>query len=230
MPPSYDVIVLGLGGMGSAALWELAKRGRRVLGIEQFPLVHSRGSSHGQTRIIREAYYEHPNYVPLIRRAYEKWYDLEQRVGRSTRQVVRHFAPRQLCFFAHPRIEFRDIHDHPLMCAFTDQVTLIACAHTKSDDTAFGGNNFRRCIHAHPDGCCRHMSHVEARAKALVTDGQQMLAGRERSRWTNTDRGSAEICGNAHDATHSIGNICNRCTRTALPATAAGTRASTRQR
>lgn len=82
MPASYDVIVLGLGGMGSSALWELTQRGHRVLGIEQFPLVHARGSSHGQTRIIREAYYEHPNYVPLIRRAYEKWYDLEQRVGR----------------------------------------------------------------------------------------------------------------------------------------------------
>ena len=64
MPTSYDVIVLGLGGMGSAALWELAQRGHRVLGIEQFSLVHARGSSHGQTRIIREAYYEHPNYVP----------------------------------------------------------------------------------------------------------------------------------------------------------------------
>lgn len=52
MPTSYDVIVLGLGGMGSAALWELAQRGHRVLGIEQFSLVHARGSSHGQTRII----------------------------------------------------------------------------------------------------------------------------------------------------------------------------------
>jgi sarcosine oxidase len=79
---SYDVIVLGLGGMGSAALFELARRGCRVLGLEQFPLVHARGSSHGQTRIIRTAYYEHPDYVPLIRRAYERWYELEQLAGR----------------------------------------------------------------------------------------------------------------------------------------------------
>ncbi len=79
---SYDAIVLGVGGMGSAALFELARRGRRVLGLEQFPLVHDRGSSHGHTRIIRRAYYEHPAYVPLVRRAYERWYDLEQRTGR----------------------------------------------------------------------------------------------------------------------------------------------------
>jgi sarcosine oxidase len=79
---SYDVIVLGVGGMGSAACFELARRGRRVLGLEQFPLVHARGSSHGHTRIIRTAYYEHPAYVPLVRRAFEKWYELEQHTGR----------------------------------------------------------------------------------------------------------------------------------------------------
>lgn len=77
----YDVIVLGLGAMGSAAAFELARRGRRVLGIEQFALVHDMGSSHGQTRVIRKAYYEHPAYVPLVRRAYERWYELEQRQG-----------------------------------------------------------------------------------------------------------------------------------------------------
>jgi sarcosine oxidase len=77
--PTYDAIVLGVGGMGSAAVFELARRGRRVLGLEQFSLVHDRGSSHGQTRVIRKAYAEHPDYVPLLRRAYERWYDLEQR-------------------------------------------------------------------------------------------------------------------------------------------------------
>lgn len=81
-PTRYDVIVLGVGGMGSAALFELARRGRRVLGLEQFAPGHDRGSSHGQTRVIRKAYYEHPDYVPLLRRACERWYDLEQRCGR----------------------------------------------------------------------------------------------------------------------------------------------------
>ncbi len=78
---TYDVIVLGTGGVGSAALYHLANRGVRVLGLDRFPPGHDRGSSHGQTRIIRQAYFEHPDYVPLLRRAYELWADLEQRRG-----------------------------------------------------------------------------------------------------------------------------------------------------
>src|SRR5438105_4443109 len=73
----YDVIVIGTGGVGSAALYHLARRGVRVIGLDRFPPGHDRGSSHGQTRIIRMAYHEHPNYVPLLRRAYELWRDLE---------------------------------------------------------------------------------------------------------------------------------------------------------
>ena len=61
----YDVVVVGVGGMGSAALYHLARRGKRVLGLERFDLLHERGSSHGLTRIIRLAYFEHPDYVPL---------------------------------------------------------------------------------------------------------------------------------------------------------------------
>jgi len=80
---SYDVIIVGVGGMGSAAAFELARRGRRVLGLEQFALGHDQGSSHGHTRIIRKAYYEHPDYVPLVLRAYERWGDLERRQGRT---------------------------------------------------------------------------------------------------------------------------------------------------
>ncbi len=73
----YDVIVLGTGGVGSAALHHLAQRGVRVLGLDQFPGGHSLGSSHGATRIIRKAYFEHPNYVPLLNRAYDLWKALE---------------------------------------------------------------------------------------------------------------------------------------------------------
>ncbi len=76
-----DAIVLGLGGMGAAAAYHLARRGMSVLGFEQFPLVHDRGSSHGQTRIIRTAYYEHPAYVPLVRRAFTLWRELEAKTG-----------------------------------------------------------------------------------------------------------------------------------------------------
>lgn len=73
----FDAIVIGLGGMGSATLYQLAQRGKRALGIEQFGIAHDKGSSHGVTRIIRLAYHEHPSYVPLMRRAYELWRDLE---------------------------------------------------------------------------------------------------------------------------------------------------------
>src|SRR5262249_31513303 len=79
----YDAIVAGLGGMGSATAFELALRGLRVLGLEQFDLVHDLGSSHGRTRIIRTAYFEHPCYVPLVRRAFDRWRDLERRLSRT---------------------------------------------------------------------------------------------------------------------------------------------------
>src|SRR6516164_5672527 len=69
--------------MGSATACELARRGRRVLALEQFAVGHDQGSSHGHTRIIRQAYYEHPDYVPLVQRASERWHDLEQRQGRQ---------------------------------------------------------------------------------------------------------------------------------------------------
>src|SRR5688572_8460565 len=78
---AYDVIVLGIGAMGSAAAYHLARRGVRVLGIEQFNIPHSLGSSHGITRVIRLAYFEHPSYVPLLRRAYVLWRDLENKYG-----------------------------------------------------------------------------------------------------------------------------------------------------
>jgi sarcosine oxidase len=80
---SYDAIVLGVGGVGSAALYHLAQLGARVLGLDRFTPGHDRGSSHGKTRLIRQAYFEHPDYVPLVQRAFELWHELEQRCGES---------------------------------------------------------------------------------------------------------------------------------------------------
>ncbi len=77
----YDVIVLGTGGVGSAAAYHLARRGAKVLGIDRFEGGHALGSSHGETRIIRQAYFEHPDYVPLLLRAYELWRELEGIAG-----------------------------------------------------------------------------------------------------------------------------------------------------
>lgn len=77
----YDAIVIGVGSMGSAALYELAKRGLRVLGLEQFEIVHKNGSHSGETRVIRKAYFEHPDYVPLLERAYDLWDEIEDESG-----------------------------------------------------------------------------------------------------------------------------------------------------
>lgn len=77
----YDVIVVGLGAMGSATAAHLSLRGCRVLGLDRWPPGHPFGSSHGDSRIIREIYFEHPMYVPIVRRAYELWRELEARTG-----------------------------------------------------------------------------------------------------------------------------------------------------
>jgi sarcosine oxidase len=84
----FDVVVCGLGAMGSAALHHLARRGQRVLGLERHAPGHDRGSSHGSTRIIRLGYFEHPAYVPLLRRAYALWRELEAASGRRLLHVT----------------------------------------------------------------------------------------------------------------------------------------------
>ncbi len=86
MKPRFDVAIVGLGAMGAAAAWQVAARGRRVVGFDRFRPPHAMGSSTGRSRIIREAYWEAPFYVPLVRRAYELWRELEQR---SVRPLLR---------------------------------------------------------------------------------------------------------------------------------------------
>jgi sarcosine oxidase len=85
---TFDVAVIGLGAMGSAALFNLARQGQRVIGIEQFEPGHDKGSSHGESRIIRLSYFEHPSYVPLARRAMEKWRELEELSGQTILTVT----------------------------------------------------------------------------------------------------------------------------------------------
>ena len=84
----YDVIVIGVGGMGSATVYQLARSGCKVLGLEQFTVPHAFGSSHGSTRIIRLAYSEGPRYVPLLRAAYRYWRELEEVSGESILRVT----------------------------------------------------------------------------------------------------------------------------------------------
>ena len=83
MEAPFDAIVAGLGAMGSAAAYHLARRGMKVLGLEARTIAHDQGSSHGESRIIRQAYFEHPAYVPLVHRAYQLWRELEAESGQS---------------------------------------------------------------------------------------------------------------------------------------------------
>jgi sarcosine oxidase len=88
MGTNFDVIVVGVGAMGAATCWALARRGVRVLGLEQFDLPHARGSSHGYSRVTRTAYYEHPDYVPLLRRAHALWAELEEESNEEILHLV----------------------------------------------------------------------------------------------------------------------------------------------
>jgi sarcosine oxidase len=81
MDKSFDVIVVGLGGMGSSAAYQIALRGKSVLGLEQFGPAHDKGSSHGQSRIFRQAYFEGEAYVPLLLRARELWDQIQHDSG-----------------------------------------------------------------------------------------------------------------------------------------------------
>ena len=119
----YDAIVVGVGGMGSAALFHLARRGRRVLGLERFGVPNELGSSHGLTRIIRLAYYEHVAYVPLLCRAYELWRDLEGVAGEQLLHVTGSIdagPPDQLVFAG----SLRSCEEHDLTHEVLDAAEL----------------------------------------------------------------------------------------------------------
>lgn len=180
MSSTYDVIVLGVGGFGSSALYQLARRGARVLGIERFGIAHDRGSSHGQTRIIRQAYFEHPDYVPLLLRAYELWRELEH----ETNQTLFH----QVGMFSAGRPE-SDAVAGALLAARTHNLPI----EQLSIDEArrrFSGYRFpeefrvvweeragylevERCVAAHIEAARRHGAqlHVDETVTAVAAEG-----------------------------------------------------------
>ncbi len=116
------IVVLGIGGMGAAALAHIAARGERVIGIEQDDVPSARGSSHGETRVIRKAYFEDPRYVPLLERAYELWSKLEDRVGER-------LLFRTGCLNVGPA-------DHPAIAGVEESVRRHALAHERLDEAA----------------------------------------------------------------------------------------------
>ncbi len=186
----YDVVVVGVGGMGSAALYHLARRGKRVLGIERFEIPHEQGSSHGITRIIRLAYFEHTSYVPLVRRAYELWRELEQEAGEQLLHVTGAVE-------GGPRIfegALRSCHEHDLPHDVLDgaEVGRRFPAYRLPPDLELvyqpeGGFVLpERCIEAHVKGAIGH--------DAVVRTGERVLeweAGENGVR-VRTDRGEVE--------------------------------------
>ena len=88
MVNKFDTIVCGLGAMGSAAVYQLAKRGNKVLGLDRFSPPHANGSSHGESRIIRQAIGEGEEYVPLVLRSYELWREIEKAAGRELLKIT----------------------------------------------------------------------------------------------------------------------------------------------
>ena len=120
---SYDAIVIGVGGMGSAAVYHLARRGWSVLGLEQYGIPNDLGSSHGHSRMIRYTLQEHPSYVPLVRRAYELWHELEDAAGETlivTTGSVR-AGPANGPFFKGAK-EACDVHGIPYEILTSDEV------------------------------------------------------------------------------------------------------------
>lgn len=106
MPNHFDVIVVGVGSMGSATCYELAKAGLSVLGLEANSIVNDEASHSGQTRIVRKAYFEHPDYVPLLNAAYKGWETLE---ASASGQL---YHPVGLAYFGKK--------DHPLLQSVKD--------------------------------------------------------------------------------------------------------------
>jgi sarcosine oxidase len=170
----YDAIVAGVGGMGSAALFHLARRGRRVLGLERFDVPNELGSSHGVTRIIRLAYYEHVDYVPLLRRAYELWRELEVGAGERLLHVTGSIdagPPGQLVFSGSLRSCVE--HDLPHTVLDAREVERRFPAYRLDPESMAvlqpdGGFLLpERCIVAHVDAALAHGAEVHARERVL---------------------------------------------------------------
>jgi sarcosine oxidase len=170
----YDVVVVGVGGMGSAALYHLAGRGQRVLGLERFDVPHELGSSHGITRIIRLAYFEDPSYVPLLKRAYELWRELETEAGEQLLYVTGTVESGERIYAG----SLRSCREHDLPHEELDgrEIARRFPAYRFPDDLPMlyqpdGGFVLpERCIVAHVEGALARGAIVRARERVLAWD------------------------------------------------------------
>jgi sarcosine oxidase len=190
----YDVIVTGLGGMGSATAWQLARRGMRVLGLERFDIPHSHGSSHGINRIIRLAYFEDPAYVPLLRRAYELWREAEQLAGEQLLYVTGYLdvglPGSKIIEGARESCRLHNIHNTELSAAqvaqrYTGYRIADAMIAIHQQDGGFVASE--RAVVAHCALAQAHGAHL--RAREAILDWSPTAEGGVRVR---TDRGTYE--------------------------------------
>lgn len=194
----YDAIVLGLGGMGSAAVDHLAQRGARVIGFDRHDPPHTLGSTHGRSRIIRLAYMEHPAYVPLLRRAYELWRELETDTGRDLMRItgglmigtetseavagsyasaIEHDVPHEMFDAATARDRFPAFHIPNEYVALLDKSAGVLCPEdciqAYLDRAAAAGGELRpnTCVDgwdAHADGVTVRVGDASFTARQLV--------------------------------------------------------------
>ncbi len=182
----FDTIVVGVGGMGSAACYHLARRGRHVLGLERFDIPHNRGSSHGYTRIIRLPYYEHPSYVPLLRRAYELWGEIQRRAGEQLLHITGSIdaGPAESWVFK-GALQSAQIHDLP-----HEVLTAAEIAHRfpgyRLPDDVFG-------LYQPQGGFLRPEQSIVAHVNAALDHGAE-IHGRERMLdWKPTAGGGVRV-------------------------------------
>lgn len=193
MSQTYDSIVLGVGGFGSGALYHLARRGTRVLGIERFGVAHDRGSSHGQTRIIRKAYFEHPDYVPLLHRAYELWHEFEQESGRTLLHAVGLFIAGDLgCESVSGTLLAARLHNLPLDQLEAREARLRFPGYRFHDDFVVvfepeaGYLEVENCVAAHIEAAVRHGAELRTNEVVLEwqSDGRQVRVKTDRGEYS----------------------------------------------
>ena len=189
----FDTIVIGVGGMGSAACEQLARRGLKVLGLEQFPLVHHQGSSHGETRIIRKAYFEHPDYVPLLTKSYEGWADLERRSGRHlferTGLVIS--GPAEGLTIAGARQSAQEyqipvLNFHPVAATERFPGLRFPADHDVVFEPGAGTLFVEDCVQTHIEQAVQYgaMIHASEPVESWMSDGQQVCVRTKQAEYT----------------------------------------------
>ena len=194
---SFDVIIIGLGGMGSAAAYHLAARGQRVLGLEKFTPAHDKGSSHGGSRIIRQSYFEDPAYVPLLLRAYELWAELAADSQRDVYRITGGlFSGPPDCLTVAGSLRASSEWDLPHEVLDADEIRARFPNFTPQPGTI--------ALYEDKAGFARPEMTVQAHIDLGEQAGATLLFGEEVLEWTSTARG---VTVRTAGATYSAGQL-----------------------